>query len=1679
MLRNKYKLKSNIFLKLALLLLIALPTFLSAAPITWTGSTTGTQAWTAVTNWSGSAVPANASDLVINLVNGDALIITAMPTRAFNSLTINVASGTASIIFKGTGTTMTLGGNIGTDFTLGTGVSCTFAGTGNIANLTMAALSTADIAGNLFIAAGSTMACSSSTFIFTGSGTQLSVAGTFTPATSTMNFSASGNQNIPALTYNKLTTSGSGTKTLAGNTTVSGVMTIEALTILDLGTNTLTLSGTGTPFVINGTFTPNTGTVIYSSATANVASTTYNNLEIKTVGTKAMVGNVIVGGILVRTAGTLTIGANTLTLNGGITNTAGTLTGGATSNIVMGATASLISVIGTPASALTLKNLTINSGTTTLTSPLTISSAGVVSLNGGIITTTATTILNVTNTSSSAITGAFSNSSYINGPLKWTLPSSLGSGSTYVFPVGVNGAYYPFTLNNPTTGATGPVITIQAFASGCGGSSTSCITTLSTTEHWSATIASGNFTSSSVSVARSTGDLTPLNAIGHCATVGGVYTNLNGTASGNSLTNSDTTGSSLGYFALGTTSTLPVITTPTSASINISSANLGGNITNTGCSNVIERGIFYSTSPIADGAGTKVSETSGPYSSGTFTISVTGLMFGTTYYFKAFATNAGGTVYTSQGTFTTTSTTFPLIETFEGGTTWPTTAGSNTESLWAVNTGGGYNGSTNLARLSSGTNQWLFTPAFTATAGKIYYIQYDDQSTNYASSFNIYLCTSQSSTSALVTDYANGTTPAISWSTSPTLRQTSKQWLCTTSGVYYWGIKATTASAIKIDQIKIVETNPVTITWDGSSDGIWTNGTNWDLNRVPSSSDRIVIPAGATNYPTVIPSGNYNELTVINGSNNTMSLGDGTSFLLNGNLTIASTGQPVTIENGISLGGNLSIGATDNVFTCNINASINTLGSCVIGNNTLASTFNFAGKITATGNLTLGQNASQVFNVSYCDYYDPFIVAANTSTGVEIYGTVNYNGNCDQIMLPNNYKGDVTLSGSHNKYQSLDMYFDGNLNISGVKYYPADHDLLEWGTGSTVSGGTNSDNTPYRGANKSERWQSILYVNDLNGTTYSSTEMHAGDYLRSISFYVMSKVSSGAYHNFTIKVGHTNATKISQDPPIVGSFVFEPSPSTTVFTAKDVTTTSGWNNHIFDADFQWNGTQNILVEITWLNSTAPGGDDQIKYTSGVYAEDMMISIASGSDVTNNVSGNNYNARPNVHINYIGTVHNIFIKKDWNNSSGEFVAKGNTVTFNGSETSQTITTNNNHFYNLTFSNPAGYSLSSDTCSIENTFTMDSGNITTSTNVLELGMSPSVLGTLNYTSGTIIGNFRRWYTTSTVSDVLYPIGTATRYCPLKLSFTVSPTTGGAITSKYTPSDPGTNGVNLSLNPLIDTPDSLGAIYPDGFWSATPTTLIGGTYGVEVTATGINGVTDYSGLHLLKRHNATSNWEVQGTHLAPEGTNDAPILKRAGLTSFSDYVPSSKIGSALPINLLDFKATCENEKVIIQWTSISELNNDYYTIEKSEDLTHWTEVDKIAGAGNSNQRRYYSIFDLPSIKTVYYRLKQTDFDSKYKYYGPVASSPCSIETELFELLTNPAKDKILLRFHASKDENLYLYLTNTIGELLIQRDIQVTKGENSIEINSSILTNGIYFCGVRLDGGKQLVKKVVVSN
>jgi len=88
-------------------------------------------------------------------------------------------------------------------------------------------------------------------------------------------------------------------------------------------------------------------------------------------------------------------------------------------------------------------------------------------------------------------------------------------------------------------------------------------------------------------------------------------------------------------------------------------------------------------------------------------------------------------------------------------------------------------------------------------------------------------------------------------------------------------------------------------------------------------------------------------------------------------------------------------------------------------------------------------------------------------------------------------------------------------------------------------------------------------------------------------------------------------------------------------------------------------------------------------------------------------------------------------------------------------------------------------------------------------------------------------------------------------------------------------------------------------------------------------------------------------------------------------------------LPIVLSSFTAELKNDYVKLKWTTSSEKNNDYFTLERSKNGITFSPLTKIKGSGTSNNMKEYGFEDKsPFQGTAYYRLKQTDFDGKTEY-------------------------------------------------------------------------------------------------
>lgn len=161
---------------------------------------------------------------------------------------------------------------------------------------------------------------------------------------------------------------------------------------------------------------------------------------------------------------------------------------------------------------------------------------------------------------------------------------------------------------------------------------------------------------------------------------------------------------------------------------------------------------------------------------------------------------------------------------------------------------------------------------------------------------------------------------------------------------------------------------------------------------------------------------------------------------------------------------------------------------------------------------------------------------------------------------------------------------------------------------------------------------------------------------------------------------------------------------------------------------------------------------------------------------------------------------------------------------------------------------------------------------------------------------------------------------------------------------------------------------------------------------------------------------------------------------------------VSAVLPIELSYFEANVlKNKTVRLFWQTSLEINNDFFTIESSDDAITWKIVEIVEASGNSEHEISYETLDpAPFSGLSYYRLKQTDYNGEYSYS---ALRQVEIEEVSIQIYPNPATRFISLL--NLQDDNVFISIYNNQGTLI--QSHRNTKPGQQLKINS--LAPGLY--------------------
>lgn len=743
------------------------------------------------------------------------------------------------------------------------------------------------------------------------------------------------------------------------------------------------------------------------------------------------------------------------------------------------------------------------------------------------------------------------------------------------------------------------------------------------------------------------------------------------------------------------------------------------------------------------------------------------------------------------------------------------------------------------------------------------------------------------------------------------------------------------------------------------------------------------------------------------------------TLILNGtSKTISGTGV-LTLNNLTVTGGSYTVSNATSSITGNLFIDV-APSSISFGTGTVT----LDGDLTNKGSLT----SSGTLNISGTRVQTLSLIGAITSAST---GIVNFNG----TVLP--------ISNS----TSPPSFYTVNINNTGGAFAP----VQPWTVvkAITIASGVTVDFTAL----------THTFYGDFtnNGTVLSSGKLKFTPLLTGAPFPASATVNldaGGGSFTSTGEVEFTGTapiTVVSSNPALNNVTI-------TNTNAAGITPQASWTigqDILIGPNATFNGgtalSHTIVGNLT-NNGTLSGGTSTIAF-SGVPASMNGVgsttfnnlTIATGADISLNKS-----------ISITGNLVN----------NGTFTTTGRTVAFSGS-TASTIsgTTGSVTFFDLDQNKSGSTTSLSIPAVVTNELSLINGVInTTATNILTLNDDATATSSIStsYVNGPMekIGD----------DAFEFPVGNSGAYRSIAIS--APALTTDKFTAQYYYADP-----NASYDITLKDA-TLDHVSRKEYWILNRTN---GTSNVNVTLTwNTNSAVDNLADLSVARWDGTK-WKDHNNGGTTGNTSAGTIVTSGVVTAFSPFTHGSHTtNNPLPITLLYFDAIPKNGRVQLKWITGTEINNDYFTVERSAEGINFEPLQKITGSGNSNVTLHYETTDEYPLNGIsYYRLRQTDFDGKFTF-SPVRSVDFSANEFDFTVFPNPAHAGLVnAKLNGKEGDKIIVVLYDSQGNEVYSLVQMITKtGEVEVALDpSGKLSPGIYLVNASSDN-KLLRKKLIIK-
>ncbi len=444
--------------------------------------------------------------------------------------------------------------------------------------------------------------------------------------------------------------------------------------------------------------------------------------------------------------------------------------------------------------------------------------------------------------------------------------------------------------------------------------------------------------------------------------------------------------------------------------------------------------------------------------------------------------------------------------------------------------------------------------------------------------------------------------------------------------------------------------------------------------------------------------------------------------------------------------------------------------------------------------------------------------------------------------------------------------------------------------------------------------------------------------------------------------------------------------------------------------------------------------------------EVLIAICLSFVLTNELKAQGVEISSGGKIECVSSV-SIEIKNGNFINNGTYTMGAETFTFSGTTNGNISGSSNNDIYSLNVNNSNGVSLNGiGYCAVNKILTFSTGLLNTGSNFIIINDNATVSGAS--TSKYINGNCRK-----VGNDAFtFPIGNNSKYAPIGISAPAN------VTDHYTAAYYKTNPNSLYSVTSLDL--GLNNVSTKEYWTLNRTN---GTSNVFVTLNWDNtsGVSQVADLQVARWDGV--KWTDAG-NTSTTGNSSLGSITSSIVSSFSPFtLGSSTVNNPLPVDLLYFNADCNNSKVKINWSTASEVDCDYFIVEKMYEGESFAKIAKINGSGNSNQIINYEIEDDNSKNIIaYYRLTQVDYSGIEEVMNDkITSSNCNFIQNNINVYNDYNGLNIIV--NTSKEETVLMKIFDLTGKLILSNNLVLNERENLINMVDYNLSKGMYIVNI----------------